>query len=348
MFDRYPAFRGGLLALGAAGLFGASTPLVQRAGQDTGPFATAAALYLGAAAAGALLRAPVEREAALRRSDLRSLVLMALFGAVAGPVLLAWGLQHGSATGASLLLTLEAAFTAVLARGFYGEVMDRRVWAAMLLLTAGGGLLIVGQGAAVGEASAGLLAVLGATACWGVDNTLSRTLAERDPGRVVLAKCALGAAASACIAWAAGERGPGVAAGAALLVIGAGGYGLSLRLYLLAQRAFGAARTGSVFAFAPFIGALLAYLLGDRSLSPTLGLGAAAMLAGVLLHLSESHGHLHDHEAMTHEHAHGHDDGHHLHRHETMPAGPHSHPHQHPPLRHAHPHVPDLHHGHSH
>ena len=36
-----------------------------------------------------------------------------------------------------------------------------------------------------------------------------------------------------------------------LLVIGATGYGLSLRFYLLAQRAFGAARTGFVFAFAP-------------------------------------------------------------------------------------------------
>jgi hypothetical protein len=32
----------------------------------------------------------------------------------------------------------------------------------------------------------------------------------------------------------------------ALLAIGATGYGLSLRFYLLAQRAFGAARTGSV------------------------------------------------------------------------------------------------------
>ena len=49
--------------------------------------------------------------------------------------------------------------------------------------------------------------------------------------------------------------------------IGATGYGLSLRLYLLVLRAFGAACTGSVFAFAPVIGALLAIALGDRSLS---------------------------------------------------------------------------------
>jgi hypothetical protein len=49
---------------------------------------------------------------------------------------------------------------------------------------------------------------------------------------------------------------PKLTAALDLLAVGAIGYGLSLRFYLLVQRAFGAARTGSVFAFAPFIGAL--------------------------------------------------------------------------------------------
>lgn len=50
-----------------------------------------------------------------------------------------------------------------------------------------------------------------------------------------------------------GEPMPAMNAALALLADGAVGYGLSLRFYLLAQRAFGAARTGSVFAFAPFV-----------------------------------------------------------------------------------------------
>ncbi|MDP2019431.1 MAG: MFS transporter [Hydrogenophaga sp.] len=74
----------------------------------------------------------------------------------------------------------------------------------------------------------------------------------------------------------------------------------------------------------------------------------ATMVAGVLIHLAEDHGHEHDHDAMDHEHAHTHDDGHHLHSHNPMPAGPHSHPHHHIPLHHSHPHVPDAHHGHRH
>ena len=343
-----PALRGGLWALLAAVLFGISTPLVQHAGVGLGAFGTAALLYAGAAAMGMLSRRPIEREARLARGDLPRLLAMAGFGAVVGPVALAWGLQHTSGTSASLMLTLEALFTAVLAWRLYHEAIGARVWMAMALLLSGAAVLVLDQGRSGGTQLWGLLAVLLATAAWGVDNTLSRALAERDPGQVVLAKALLGAAATGLLAVVSGESMPAFGAALALFAIGASGYGLSLRFYLLAQRAFGAARAGSVFAFAPFIGAALAVALGDRSAGALMALGSGLMLAGVLLHLAESHGHEHEHEALEHEHAHRHDDGHHDHVHDTMPAGEHSHRHPHRPLRHVHPHVPDAHHAHRH
>jgi drug/metabolite transporter (DMT)-like permease len=343
-----PAVRGGLLALLAALLFGASTPLVQAAGRGLGPLSTAALLYAGAAAVGWFTRRPPQAEARLRRADLPRLVCMALAGAAIGPVALAWGLQHTSGTSASLLLTLEALFTAVLARLLYGETLDRRTTVAMALLFVGGVVLVLDQGRHDGLAVWGLLAVLAATVAWGVDNTLSRGVADRDPGQVVLAKCVLGAVCTGLLAGVLGEPRPGVVATLSLLAIGATGYGLSLRFYLLAQRAFGAARTGSVFAFAPFLGAVLAWTLGERGLSVALVAGGALMLAGVVLHLAESHSHAHTHEPLEHEHAHTHDDGHHDHVHAEMPRGAHSHWHRHEALTHDHPHVPDLHHGHRH
>jgi drug/metabolite transporter (DMT)-like permease len=343
-----PAMAGALLALCAAVLFGLSTPLVQLLGKGLGPFTTAALLYAGAAIAGAALRRGPQREARLSRADIPTLALVAFLGAVVGPVALAWGLQRASGAGASLMLTLEALFTAGFARLLYGEAMDRRVWAAMLLLLGGGMLLAFGQLTAGHGQLAGLLAVLAATAAWGADNTASRALADRDPGQVVLAKAALGAAATFALAFAASEPVPAVAMALGLLAIGATGYGLSLRFYLLAQRSFGAARAGSVFASAPFIGALGALALGDRSGGPLMAAAGLLMAAGVCLHLLERHAHEHAHERMEHEHAHTHDDGHHDHTHDPMPAGPHSHQHVHPPGRHAHPHAPDLHHQHRH
>ncbi len=343
-----PALRGGLQALLAAVLFGVSTPLVQQFGTGLGAFSTAALLYAGAAVVGLLSRQHINREARLRRADLPRLLLMAGFGAVVGPVALAWGLQHTSGTSASLMLTLEALFTALLAWRLYSETMDGRVWTAMALLLAGGLVLVLDQGRTGGAQLWGLLAVLLATAAWGVDNTLSRALAERDPGQVVMMKALLGATATSLLAVAFAEPLPSAVAALALLAIGATGYGLSLRFYLLAQRAFGAARTGSVFAFAPFIGAALAVALGDRSVSGWMALGSGLMLVGVVLHLAESHGHEHAHDALDHEHAHRHDDGHHNHVHNPMPAADHSHPHRHEGLHHVHPHVPDVHHIHRH
>ena len=343
-----PALRGAALALLAAALFGVSTPLVQQFGVGLGAFSTAALLYAGAAAVGLLSRQPIDREARLQHADLPRLLAMAGFGAVVGPVALVWGLQHTSGTSASLMLTLEALFTAVLAWRLYRETMDGRVWTAMALLLAGGMVLVLDQGRTGGAQLWGLLAVLLATAAWGVDNTLSRALAERDPGQVVMVKALLGASATLLLALVFGEPLPSASAALALFAIGATGYGLSLRFYLLAQRAFGAARTGSVFAFAPFIGAAFAVALGDRSASGLMALGSVLMLTGVVLHLAESHGHAHAHEEVEHEHAHRHDDGHHDHVHDPMPKGPHSHRHRHAPLQHAHHHVPDAHHAHWH
>ena len=343
-----PALRGGLLALVAALLFGLSTPLVQRFGTGVGPFTTAALLYAGATLVALLLRRPTQREAQLRRTDLPRLLAMATSGAVIGPVALAWGLQRTSGSSASLMLTLEAVFTAVLAWRWFGETMDRRVIGALLLLLAGGALLVLEQGLAGQVQLLGLLAVALATAAWGVDNTLSRGVADRDPGQVVWAKALLGSGATVALALLSHEALPGWTNVLALLAVGATGYGLSLRFYLLAQRTFGAARTGSLFAFAPFIGAAGAFALGDRSGSALMAVGGGLMVLGVLLHLMERHSHPHTHEALEHEHAHSHDDGHHLHTHQPMPGGAHSHWHQHTPTQHEHPHVPDAHHLHRH
>ena len=210
---------------------------------------------------------------------------MAGFGAALGPVALAWGLQHTSGTSASLMLSLEALFTATLAWWLYSETMDRRIGTAMLLLLAGGMSLVLDQGLQGAVQLLGLLAVTVATIAWGVDNALSRSLAERDPSQVVMAKAALGSLATATLAVSFGEPLPSLASMLGLLAIGATGYGLSLRFYLLAQRAFGAARTGSVFAFAPFMGALAgdAFLMVEGFFIPGLVSFLLAHLAYIAL-----------------------------------------------------------------
>ena len=138
-----------------------------------------------------------------------------------------------------------------------------------------------------------------------------------------------------------------------MIQLGALNYaGYDLMLFVVALRELGTGRTGAYFSVAPFFGTLLAVLALGEPVSWRLAVAALLMAAGVWLHLTERHEHLHAHEALehTHEHVHGAGDTHHDHVHvpPVAPGTRHSHPHQHAPLVHSHPHYPDAHHRHEH
>lgn len=340
---------GVLLAVLAAVAFGLVTPLVAWAGRDVGPLTTAALLYAGAAATAVLLRLFVRRsEAPLRRSDAPRLIAIALAGGALAPTLLAWGLQRAGATAGSLLLNLEAVFTVLLAHLFYREHIGRRVIAAVAAMVLGGAVLGLGSTLGGHVGALGALAVAGATLGWAFDNTLTRPLADRDPFAVILVKGSIGATVTLVVAVLRGEPLPHAVPAAVLVACGATGYGASLYLYLLAQRRIGAARTGSVFALAPFIGAATAWAAGDRHADASALVAAVLFAAGIYLHLTERHRHRHAHAAIEHEHVHRHDDDHHTHTHDPPFVGEHSHPHHHEHIEHEHDHGSDVHHAHDH
>ncbi len=344
-----PIAVGVLLALVAATAFGLTIPVLGWAGAGVGAYSTAALLYFGASLA-SLAQKWLGREAGapLTKAALPPLLVMALAGAAVAPTLLAWGIQRTGPVTGGLLLNLEAVFTVFFARLVYREFLGRRVVFALGLMTLGGVMLSLQVQGSVGTSLPGVLAVLGATVAWGVDNTASRRLAELRPLSVVAAKGALGATLTLILSLLFGEPVPVAWRAGVLLLAGATGYGVSLRLYLLAQRRIGAARTASVFALAPFIGAAVGLLMVPAHIGWSTAVAAVLFGVGVALHASERHQHPHHHHATEHEHAHRHDDGHHAHAHEGRVDGEHSHPHAHEPIEHAHEHADDVHHGHSH
>jgi drug/metabolite transporter (DMT)-like permease len=343
-----PLLRGAGLALLSALAFGLTTPFIQRFGRGVGAWPAAALLYAGAALASVdPWRSARRNEAPVRAAHVPRLLLVALVGAVLAPVCLTWGLQRTDAVSASLLLNFEAVFTVLLAWLVHRESIGRRVALALGFMAVGGGLLVA-AGARSAGFGVGAFAVVLATFGWALDNTLARPLAELSPPQVVQWKGALGATLSFALAFGSHQPFPQAAPLCGLLLCGATGYGLSLRFYLRAQRQIGAARTGSIFAVAPFIGAAAAWLMGHGSVDTGSVAAAACFALGVYLHLTESHAHAHTHEPMTHEHAHRHDDGHHDHEHLTYVTGQHSHLHSHDARSHEHPHAPDIHHAHSH
>jgi drug/metabolite transporter (DMT)-like permease len=334
--------------LGAAALFGASVPALKLAASRTGPLALAGLLYLGAGialSAFRLLRAS-PGGAPLRRRDAPALAGIVLFGAVAGPVLLVLGLQRLPGSAGSLLLNLEAPFTAVLAVLMFGEHLGLRGVLALASVAAGACALAFAPGGLhIEPAGAALVAM--ACVAWALDTNLTQRLSLREPVALVRFKGLCGGACTLALAAVCGEAIPGPAQIGAALLIGALGYAPSVVWHVRALRDLGAARQSAIFATAPFVGALLSLpVLGEAPGTREL-LAAILMGAGVALLVSEKHAHVHEHQALEHEHLHVHDE-HHQHHHDGPVAEPHSHVHRHEALVHEHSHESDLHHRHVH
>jgi drug/metabolite transporter (DMT)-like permease len=338
--------------LGAAVLFGASTPLSKLLLPHVSPLMLAALLYLGAAGllsifrGLAVVRGLQSSEAKIRSSDARTLCAVVVFGGVLGPVLMLFGLTRISALTGSLLLNLETVFTIVLAVVVFHEHLGRSSAIASVLIILGAALLSYQHGVVSG-ASLGVLMIIAACLCWAIDNNLSQRLSLRDPVTIVQVKTAGAGLTSLALALATGHALPAPAFLLAAWVLGCLCYGASLVSMMLAFRYLGAARGAVWFSTAPFIGAALSIPI--FGVLPTLsqGLGMVFMIAGIFQLVRERHGHAHAHEPIEHDHLHVHDE-HHQHAHQGAVTEPHSHIHRHDPVTHMHPHVSDLHHRHPH
>jgi drug/metabolite transporter (DMT)-like permease len=342
-------------ALGAAVLFGASTPFSKLLLSTVQPVLLAALLYLGSGCGLTLwlwlapwLTGKTSQEAPLKRADLPWLAGAVLSGGVVGPLLLVLGLAATPAADASLLLNLEGVLTALLAWFVFKENFDRRIALGMACIT-GGGILISWTGTPSGGVPWGSLGVAGACLAWGIDNNLTRKASAGNPLQIAAIKGLVAGGVNLVIAFAAGARLPESSTVIAASAVGLLGYGVSLTCFVLALRHLGTARTGAYFSLAPFVGAGLSLLIFREGFSLAFLAAAALMGLGVWLHLTERHEHMHEHEEMFHEHRHVHDEHHqHAHGPDDPPGEPHSHPHFHPAMRHSHPHYPDIHHRHKH
>jgi drug/metabolite transporter (DMT)-like permease len=341
-----------LLALGAAALFGASTPLAKLLQSDVTPGLLAGLLYLGSGVGLALVKLALRltrhsAETPLRARDISWLAGAVASGGIAAPLLLLWGLAGASASGVSLLLNLEGVLTALIAALVFKEAVAGRIWFAAGLMLAAGLLLGFDSRAGFGL-SLRTLAVVAACALWAVDNNLTRRISSADPVSIAMIKGLAAGGVNIVAALALGARLPATLPLAGALLLGWLAYGVSLVLYIVALRHLGSTRAAAHFSTAPFIGAALSIGFLGEPLTPGFAAAFLLMLAATWLVLTERHGHAHGHEPLAHEHLHTHDAHHrHAHRGDEGPE-PHAHAHRHEPLAHSHPHLPDLHHRHPH
>ena len=332
-------------AILAAALYAVNLPLSKLLLTAVSPTMMAAFLYLGAGIGLYLFTGRKKVENPLTRAELPYTIGMIVLD-IAAPILLMFGLKYTGSANASLLNNFEIVATSLIALLVFREVLSRRLWLAIVLVTLAS-ILLSFEGGDAFCFNRGSLLVLGASVCWGFENNCTRMLSSKSSVQITTIKGIFSGLGSLIIALYIGEPVPGILWIAASLGLGFVAYGLSINFYIKAQKELGAAKTSAYYAIAPFLGVALSMLiLGERP-APTFYLGFVIMVIAawfmvrdtISLQHTHPHNHTHTHahchgdlihthahtHTHTHTHIHGEDETVHTHSHQDMEGHDHTH-----------------------
>lgn len=273
-----------LLALLAAAFYAVNTPFSKLLLRCIAPTMMAAFLYLGAGlGVGVMYLFHIGKEAQserLTRADLPYTLGMIVLD-IAAPILLMAGISIGSASNASLLGNFEIVATALIALLVFKERITAKLWVAIGFITLSS-IVLSFDGAKSLQPSLGSLFVILATCCWGLENNCTRKISEKSTYEIVVCKGLCSGCGSLLVSLAVGEPLPAFRFILCAMLLGFVAYGLSIFMYVRAQRDLGAAKTSAYYAVAPFIGTFLSFVVNGEALTSTYFAGLVLMVLGTV------------------------------------------------------------------
>ena len=303
-----------IMALLAATFYAINTPFSKVLLEKVTPTFMASFLYLGAGIGVGimyLLNSKKEKNIEkLSKTDLPYTVGMIVLDILA-PIFLMIGINIGSASNASLLGNFEIVATALIALLIFKEVVTSRLWIAIVFITLSS-IVLSFEGSGSFKFSLGSLFVILATCCWGLENNCTRMISDKSTYEIVILKGIFSGTGSFIIAIILGENIPGIKYILISMLLGFVAYGLSIFLYIRAQRELGAAKTSAYYAIAPFIGTFLSFAVDKDRLTKVYFIGLIFMIIGSVIVVYDSmlknhiHYHIHTivhtHNGSTHKH----------------------------------------------
>ena len=278
-------------ALLAAVLYALNSPFSKLLLGKIQPTMMAAFLYLGAGLGmlilGALrrFRNKDKKEKPLTKKELPFTVGMIVLD-IAAPIFLMIGLKNTTAANAALLNNFEIVATSLIALVIFKEVITKRLWLAILLVTISSAILSFEDMSSF-SFSVGSVFVLLACICWGFENNCTRMLSSKNPLEIVVIKGFGSGFGSLCLAFAVGEELPQLLFVAFALLLGFVAYGLSIYFYIYAQRDLGAAKTSTYYSVAPFVGAGLSMIMFWQLPNLTYFIALIIMIIGTYLSVED-------------------------------------------------------------
>lgn len=253
-----------LLALLAAALYAISVPLSKLLLERMGSVFLSSFLYLGAGIGIGIMYLFTRKKGGAKSERLTKKELPYTVGMIAldiaAPILLMIGLKTATAANVSLLNNFEIAATSLIALFIFKELISKRVWFAIGLITVAS-MLLSFEDMSSFRFSTGSLFVLGACVCWGFENNCTRMLSSKNTYEIVILKGIFSGLGSFIIALIVREAFPSAVVILLSMLLGFVAYGLSIFFYVRAQNTLGAAKTSAYYAVEPFIGTLLSCLI---------------------------------------------------------------------------------------
>ena len=339
-------------AILAAALYAINVPFSKLLLNHAAPTMMASFLYLGAGI-GLFLYGALEKAAGknpnrepLTRKELPYTIAMVVLD-IAAPIFLMFGIRMSSAANVSLMNNFEIVATSIIALAVFKEVISKKLWLAIGLVTAAS-IILSFEGEGAFTFNVGSLFVLGACLCWGFENNCTRMISNKSSVEIVIIKGTFSGLGSLIVAFILGETLPALKWILCILLLGFVAYGLSIHFYIMAQKELGAAKTSAYYSVAPFLGVTFGLLmLGEKpQLQFYIALAIMAFATWLMgkdtVELQHSHEHEHTHihphshggKVHTHEHTHSHI---HTHAHENS-SEDHSHTHDWNTAEHVHAH----------
>ncbi|XCP87190.1 EamA family transporter [Roseburia hominis] len=313
-----------IYAILAAVFYAINTPLSKLLLTSIPSTFMAAFLYLGAGAGVGIMYVfhwrKEDKTERLGKKDYPYTVGMIVLDILA-PIFLMLGIKYGTAANASLLGNFEIVATTLIAFVIFRETVSKRLWTAIALITISS-IILSFEGTGNFQFSYGSLFVLLATACWGLENNCTRNISDKSTYEIVVLKGIFSGGGAFVIALLIGEKLPTFRHIVLAMLLGFMAYGLSIFLYIRAQRNLGAAKTSAYYAVAPFVGAFLSFILLGEKLTWTFFVAFFIMMVGTVFvvmdtmvrHHAHQHTHSfsHTHDGITHNHivVHSHEHNH--------------------------------------
>lgn len=303
-----------VFAIAAAVLYAINIPLSKMLLEYISPTMLAAFLYLGAGV-GLLIYSGISKAIGkapktepLTKKELPYTIAMIVLDIIA-PILLMFGIRLSAAANVSLINNFEIVATSIIALVIFKEVISRKLWIAITLVTVAS-IILTFEGKGTFDFNIGSLFVLGASLCWGIENNCTKMMSSKSSTEIVVLKGIFSGLGSLIVALIIGESFPTLIYILITLLLGFVSYGLSIKFYILAQKDLGAAKTSAYYSIAPFWGVTFSMLILQERPAIQFYVALAIMLISTYFMIKDSiqlqHTHEHSHGNIVHTHTHIH------------------------------------------